>query len=764
MLLKKLPIPVLFIFIFSGNLYAQTTCSTLGQNPETAFPVCGTSVFHQTTVPFCGGFQMPGPCPDPSGIITNKNPFWYKFTCFTGGKLSFLITPDSTNEDYDWQLYDVTNHNPADVFTDTSLFVACNWSGEKGLTGASDFLGGTSLVECAGTGVNLFSKMPDLVAGHNYILLVSHFEDTPNGYSLSFGGTGNTAVITDTLPPHMINANQASCEAVQVLVKLNKRMKCSSLAANGSDFALTPFAAGITNAAGIGCSLGFDMDAVLITFNQPLPVGNYTLTIQQGTDGNTLLDICDSGIPPGETISFTILSPQPVPMDSLNNDKCNTDSVLLILPDLIKCNSVAADGSDFFITGSYPVTVSNAVPVNCVNGLTKRIIVRMTSGMTLPGSFRIVLQSGSDGNTLLSECDTASIAGSSIPFTILPKPVPDFSVPASVCLPNAFVTFTNLSSIADGTENAFKYRWNFDDPLSGTNNLSTQKDPVHRFNSVGPFNVNLRVTSNGGCSKDTTILVNTIHPQPKTGFGFNKSAICISDSVTFIDSTNSMDGITVQWNWNLGDGSVKNTASFTYTYRTVQTFYVSLYTVNSHGCNSDTLTKPITVYPYPIADAGPDRTVLAGGQITLHSLSTGSNLQYLWTPGTYLNDQHIPNPKCIAPQNDIMYTLVVTSAGGCSATDKMFVKVLKIPRIPNTFTPNNDGINDLWEIQYLEDYPENRVQVFTRAGQLVFENRGYYKAWNGTYRGNPLPADTYYYIIEPGSGREPLTGFVTIIK
>ncbi|HNL66595.1 MAG TPA: gliding motility-associated C-terminal domain-containing protein, partial [Ferruginibacter sp.] len=78
--------------------------------------------------------------------------------------------------------------------------------------------------------------------------------------------------------------------------------------------------------------------------------------------------------------------------------------------------------------------------------------------------------------------------------------------------------------------------------------------------------------------------------------------------------------------------------------------------------------------------------------------------------------------------------------------------------------PNNDGINDRWLIQYLEDYPNNRLQVFTRAGQLVYESRGYYTPWDGTCKGRKLPYDTYYYILEPGNGREPVSGYVTIIK
>jgi gliding motility-associated-like protein len=115
--------------------------------------------------------------------------------------------------------------------------------------------------------------------------------------------------------------------------------------------------------------------------------------------------------------------------------------------------------------------------------------------------------------------------------------------------------------------------------------------------------------------------------------------------------------------------------------------------------------------------------------------------------------------------DDITYQLVVTARGGCTAPpDFVFVKVLKAPKVPNTFTPNNDGINDLWLIDYLDTYPNCRVQVFTRTGQLVFESRGYKKPWNGTIGGKPLPFDTYYYIIEPENGRKPVTGYVTIVK
>ena len=141
--------------------------------------------------------------------------------------MGFLITPNDLNDDYDWELFDITDHNPNDIYTNTSLFVACNWSGNLGLTGASS--AGSSLQNCAGTDYPTFSAMPSFKTGHNYLLLISHFTRyTPsqNGYKLSFGG--GSASITDTLLPDIVNAT-ASCDATQITVKLNKKMKCSSL-------------------------------------------------------------------------------------------------------------------------------------------------------------------------------------------------------------------------------------------------------------------------------------------------------------------------------------------------------------------------------------------------------------------------------------------------------------------------------------------------------------------------------------------------------
>lgn len=185
--------------------------------------------------------------------------------------------------------------------------------------------------------------------------------------------------------------------------------------------------------------------------------------------------------------------------------------------------------------------------------------------------------------------------------------------------------------------------------------------------------------------------------------------------------------------------------------------------VGSNGC-TDQRQQPLMVYATPVADAGPDVQMLDGGQITLKPVTaTGSNLIYKWTPSTGLNRDDVLNPLA-SPTDDITYTLTITTDQGCSASDDVFVKVLKGPEVPNAFTPNNDGVNDLWTIKYLDSYPGCTVHVYNRYGTSVFGVVGYPTAWDGKYKGEDLPSGTYYYVIDPKNGRKIITGSLTILR
>jgi len=363
-------------------------------------------------------------------------------------------------------------------------------------------------------------------------------------------------------------------------------------------------------------------------------------------------------------------------------------------------------------------------------------------------------------NTTVYGCTTAA---NSRVVSIRPAPKANFSFPDTLCLPAASVSFRNLSSISDGTQNTLTYQWDFGDPGS-VGNVATGAQPTHIYRGTGPYAVKLIVTSGAGCVADTVISLNSLHPQPRSGFSISRpGGICIGDPVSFTDTSRGLDGPVVQWRWNFDDGTLSQAQNPTHLYSVANSYNVSLYVINSFGCNSDTITRAFTVNPYPVVNAGADAFVLQGGSIILNPTVTATQPQFLWQPATWLSNPNIERPTT-KPLEDITYTLTVTGRGGCSDSDNINVKVLLGPKIPNTFSPNGDGINEKWLIQYLDTYPNNRVQVFTRTGQLVFESRGYRTPWNGTMNGKPLPVDTYYYIIEPENGRKPITGFVTILK
>ena len=555
------------------------TCTTLGQNPETAFPVCGTSSFGQSTVPACGGRTISAPgCNDVP--LSDINPFWYKFTCFASGTLGFLITPNNINDDYDWQLFDVTGKSPSAVYTDNSCFVACNWSGETGLTGASS--AGNSLIVCATTTGGpyrpLFSAMPTLTVGRNYLLLISHFTaSSQSGYSLSFGG--GSASITDPLQPHMLSA-RAPCDGSTTIIKLNKRMKCNTLSADGSEFTVTPPLANVISATGFGCSAGFDMDSVILTLNNPLPPGNYTITIKNGADANTIADNCDRFIPVGENIPLTILPVFPTPMDSISKIGCAPDELQLVFGKNIKCSSIAPDGTDFIITGTTPVTVLSATGV-CSNDLSPVIKVKLSAPILTKGTYQITLVTGSDGNTILDECNQETPAGSTLSFYTKDTVNADFAYNILLGCQRDTIAYFH-----DGRNEVNYWKWNFDN-LRGSN----LQNPQILYATFGLKHTQL-IVSNGVCRDTSAVIPILLDNYLNAGFEAT-SFVCPGETAMFRDTSSKN---IVSWNWSFGNGNTSNSQypPVQYYVTPLATTYVTaqLIIVNNLGCE-DTATQKI---------------------------------------------------------------------------------------------------------------------------------------------------------------------------
>ena len=523
---------VLALILLSPNYLLAQTCTTLGQTPATAFPVCGESTFSQVNVPICGGTGVP--VPGCGAGYSDKNPFWYKFTCFTGGTLGFLITPNDLGDDYDWMLYDITGKDPNEVFTNTNLIVTGNWAGTYGLTGASS--SGVTNIQCGSDPAEnkpTFAKMPTLIEGHTYLLLISHFTDSQSGYKLSFGG--GTAVITDPKLPALQSAT-AACGGTILRIRLNKKMKCNSLAANGSDFILSPAAGNITAATGIGCSGSFDMDSIVLTVSGVIAPGTYALTMKKGSDGNTLKDNCDREIPEGANIPVTVYPVQPTPMDSITPVSCKPDVLQLVFRNMIRCNSIAANGSDFLING-LPVGIKGASGT-CTNGLTSVIKIQLTGPIQTAGNWNIQLVRGTDGNTIIDECGFETPA-SSLGFVTYDTVNADFSYNILWgCLKDTVECFH------PGANNVNEWNWNFDNVGS-----SHDQNPVFIFPTFGNKKITLNVF-NGVC-RDSAEAIVALDNAMDARFGFPRF-LCPEDAAVFTDSS---IGKIISWNWTFGNGN-----------------------------------------------------------------------------------------------------------------------------------------------------------------------------------------------------------------
>jgi gliding motility-associated-like protein len=474
-----------------------------------------------------------------------------------------------------------------------------------------------------------------------------------------------------------------------------------------------------------------------------------------------------------------------------------------------------------------------------------------THAYSRTGTFDVVLKT--ETNKGCADSATKKI-------TVSPLPVPGFIIPDN-CVSDAFVQFTDTSSIQDGSESQFSYQWNFGDPNAGSSNPNTsiQQSPKHTYSAVGNYNVSLTIISSAGCissitepfiingrtpqsiftinggnqqcsnnqvtitnnstvdfgnivkleifwdyANDPTNKTTIIRPIPGTNFShtypeffapatknFNITVVAYSGETCLSTSSQTLTlKSTPEINFSPLTGVCANIPSFQITQATLVNALPGngvfsgrgvsssgIFDPQSAGAGTHTIRytytgtngcinykeQPISVFAVPVVDAGPDRFVLEGGTGVLLGSASGNGLSYSWSPSTWLNNLSVAQPT-VTPTDDIIYTLTVTSADGCVAADEVTVNVLKTPNIPNTFSPNGDGIHDKWEIKYLNTYPGCTVEIYNRYGQLVFRSTGYNIPWDGNFKDKPLPAGTYYYIINPKNGRKQMSGFVDIIR
>ncbi|MES2064855.1 MAG: gliding motility-associated C-terminal domain-containing protein [Bacteroidota bacterium] len=227
-------------------------------------------------------------------------------------------------------------------------------------------------------------------------------------------------------------------------------------------------------------------------------------------------------------------------------------------------------------------------------------------------------------------------------------------------------------------------------------------------------------------------------------------------SIEKIVKTSLCDGQSVDLIVNLTGGSIKWSTGETTSKISVTHSgnYKAVYT-SAGGCETEAETN-LVLFQNPVLNLF-DGVICAFKNETITLTAPVGFASYKWNNGESVSSTFMVNK----PQT---VTLTVTDANNCQATQQIQIKN-QCPdvHLANTFTPNGDGINDTWLVTGIEDDPTVNVKVFNRGGSLVFESKGYTKAWDGTFNGKRLNAGVYYYIITTEATSEILKGSVTIL-
>jgi gliding motility-associated-like protein len=282
---------------------------------------------------------------------------------------------------------------------------------------------------------------------------------------------------------------------------------------------------------------------------------------------------------------------------------------------------------------------------------------------------------------------------------------------------------------------------------------------IYQFNAGTYYDT---LATAAGCDSlvNTILTIKVLPPVPIT----NDTLVCLDDGIPTLSASSFGLGI-INWfsdpgllnliySGNNYSPSIDSHGQFTYY---LQSF--------NNGCSSPVSTvnlqvnNPIAIInPSELSGLSPLETVFNNG-------SLNSNW-YAWNFGTGDTSNLFSPSYIFENEGSYIVELKVSDSFGCLDSTQVTIEVdtKYFVSIPNTITPNDDGFNDFWIIENLEKFPDHSIQIFNRNGSSVFETNNYQNDWSGEYKGNELPATTYYYIIDLGDGEEVLKGDLSIIR
>ena len=257
------------------------------------------------------------------------------------------------------------------------------------------------------------------------------------------------------------------------------------------------------------------------------------------------------------------------------------------------------------------------------------------------------------------------------------------------------------------------------------------------------------------------LLISNSSAQILTANAGGNTSVCLNDPVQIGGKPAATGGTPpYKYSWQPASGLDVSSAANPKAFPSSQTNYTL--TVTDGAGNSSSSAVTVSVLPLPTISVGADQTIQQGTSTTLQASGAAN---YVWFPARNLINQNTATPVA-EPGSSTTYCAATVGANGCINFACMTLKVTPSDTIImyNAFSPNGDAVNDVLYIGNLENFPNNKVEVFNRNGKLVYQASPYLNNWDGKVDGAELPCATYYIVFYPGNGRKKVLAAVTLIR